>query len=379
MAKHEQEYKRQIRNYLESYTPDYADFLKSRYEKYQYICGFGVGNMGNCVPNMVSLIGRKLDFFCDNNPEKTGKKDPYGYGIDVISLKKLVNYKEDTVVLVPTRYYKEIYTQLTELGFPLVDRVFPNKVWIDDYLRTHDRQKVIDNVCNTIDILEDEESCRVLTRIMQEWTTNEYRFGQLDDIYALPQYFQKDIVPNRADEIYVDCGAYTGDDIPEFIKYTEGNFKRYYAFELNAESYRQLVDNVSEKWKKYTDRFVLVNKGVSDRTEAIHYSENGEGSCMSSEGNTEGEAIALDDYFGDQGEATFIKMDIEGAEMQALQGADKLISQNLPKLAICLYHKTEDMWEIPLYIKQHWSEYKIYIRHHTDLLNETVCYAVKAD
>ena len=109
MAKHEQEYKRQIRNYLESYTPDYADFLKSRYEKYQYICGFGVGNMGNCVPNMVSLIGRKLDFFCDNNPEKTGKKDPYGYGIDVISLKKLVNYKEDTVVLVPTRYYKEIY------------------------------------------------------------------------------------------------------------------------------------------------------------------------------------------------------------------------------------------------------------------------------
>lgn len=379
MEKHKQEYKRQIRNYLESYTPDYVDFLKRRYEKYQYICGFGVGNMGSCVPTMVSLLGRKLDFFCDNNAEKTGKKDPYGYGIDVISLKDLLKHKEDAVVLVPTRYYKDIYIQLTGLGFLCVDRVFPNKIWIDDYLRTHDRQEVIDNICNTIDILDDEESCRVLTRIIQEWTTDEYQFGQLDDIYALPQYFQKDIVPNKADEIYVDCGAYTGDDIPGFINYTEGNFKRYYAFELNAESYRQLVDSVSEQWKKYTDRFILVNKGVSDRTEAIHYSENGEGSCMSSEGSTEGEAIALDDYFGDQGEATFIKMDIEGAEMQALRGADKLISQNLPKLAICLYHKTEDIWEIPLYIKQHWSEYKIYIRHHTDLLNETVCYAVKAE
>lgn len=379
MAKHEQEYKRQIRNYLESYTPDYADFLKSRYEKYQYICGFGVGNMGNCVPNMVSLIGRKLDFFCDNNPEKTGKKDPYGYGIDVISLKKLVNYKEDTVVLVPTRYYKEIYTQLTELGFPLVDRVFPNKVWIDDYLRTHDRQKIIDNICNTIDILEDEESCRVLTRIIQEWTTDEYQFGQLDDIYILPQYFQKSIVPNRPDEVYVDCGAYTGDDIPKFIEYTKGHFKRYYAFELNKETYGQLVQNVAGQWGIYADKFVLVNKGVSECTETIYYSEDGEGSHISSEGNAEGEVVALDDYFGEKSEVTFIKMDIEGAEMQALRGADKLISQNLPKLAVCLYHKTEDMWEIPLYIKQHWSEYKIYIRHHTDLLNETVCYAVKAD
>ena len=125
----------------------------------------------------------------------------------------------------------------------------------------------------------------------------------------------------------MDCRAYTGDDILEVIRYTEGYFKRYYTFELN--------------------------KG--------------------------GEAIALDGYFGNQGEATFVKMDIEDSEMLALRGADKLISHNLPKLAICLYHKTEDIWEIPLYIKQRWSEYKIYIRHHTELLNETVCYAVKAD
>ena len=43
---------------------------------------------------------------------------------------------------------------------------------------------------------------------------------------------------------------------------------------------------------------------------------------------------------------------------------------------ICIYHKPQDLWEIPLYIKRNWSQYDIYIRHHTDLLNETVCYAV---
>lgn len=379
MDKYRQEYKRQIRDYLESYIPDYVDFLKKRYKKYSYICGFGVGNMGSCVPNLVSLIDRKLDFFCDNSVEKTGKKDPYGYGINVISLNELLKHKEDTAVLVPTRYYKEIYTQLTELGFPLVDRVFPNKIWIDGYLKTHDREKVIENICKVIDVLSDEESCRVITRIIQEWTTDEYHFGQLDDIYVVPQYFQKSIMSSCAHEVYVDCGAYTGDDIYEFIKYTKGHFKGYYAFELNAESYKQLVHNVSEQWGEYADKIVLVNKGVSECTESIHYSEDGEGSHMSDEGNIDGEAVALDDYFDEKNEVTFIKMDIEGSEMQALRGANKLISNNFPKLAICLYHKTEDIWEIPLYIKQHWPEYKIYIRHHTDLLNETVCYAVKED
>lgn len=379
MDKHKQEYKGQIRDYLENYNPNYVDFLKQRYEKYRYICGFGVGNMGSCILNIVSLLGRKLDFFCDNNDEKTGKKDPYGYGINVISLNELLKHKDDTAILVPTRYYKEIYIQLTELGFQLVDRVFPNKIWIDDYLKTHDRQRVIDNICSVIDMLEDEESCRVMTRLIQEWTTSEYHFGQLDDICVLPQYFQKNILPKCSDEVYVDCGAYIGDDIPGFIKYTEGQFKSYYAFELNSESYRQLVHNISEHWREYEKKFFLVNKGVSERTGNIYYLEEGEGSHVSSEGKTKGEVVALDDYFGEKSRVTFIKMDIEGSEMQALRGADKLISNNFPKMAICLYHKTDDMWKIPLYIKQRWPEYKLYIRHHTDLFNETVCYAVKAD
>ena len=70
-------------------------------------------------------------------------------------------------------------------------------------------------------------------------------------------------------------------------------------------------------------------------------------------------------------------MDREGSEMSALRGAKKCISSSHPRLAICLYHKPEDIWEIPLYIKNLNPDYKIYIRHHTDLMNETVCYAVE--
>lgn len=72
---------------------------------------------------------------------------------------------------------------------------------------------------------------------------------------------------------------------------------------------------------------------------------------------------------------TFIKMDIEGAEMEALEGAQKTIERCKPKLAISIYHKEDDLWEIPYYILKKYPWYKIYIRHYALTTNETVMYA----
>ena len=71
-----------------------------------------------------------------------------------------------------------------------------------------------------------------------------------------------------------------------------------------------------------------------------------------------------------------IKMDIEGSELEALKGSKKVIQRDKPRLAICIYHKPEDMTEIPLYIKELVPEYKLYIRHHSNAGTETVLYAV---
>ena len=72
---------------------------------------------------------------------------------------------------------------------------------------------------------------------------------------------------------------------------------------------------------------------------------------------------------------TFIKMDIEGSEMRALKGAKQIITTYKPKLAICIYHKLDDLWRIPQYIHSLVPEYKFYIRHHSILYSDTVLYA----
>ena len=72
--------------------------------------------------------------------------------------------------------------------------------------------------------------------------------------------------------------------------------------------------------------------------------------------------------------ATFIKMDIEGSELAALRGAEQLIRKNHPRLAVCIYHRSQDIVEIYQFLQQ--FEYRFYLRQHAFSAEETVLYAV---
>ncbi len=117
---------------------------------------------------------------------------------------------------------------------------------------------------------------------------------------------------------------------------------------------------------------------MENSKDTLSFSGNGHGDSRIVQGNV-GEAISckvisLDSFL--PGKVTFVKMDVEGAELEALKGSRKVIVQYRPKLAICVYHKKADLIEIPLFIKSLVPEYRLYIRHYGNSMCETVLYAV---
>ena len=89
-------------------------------------------------------------------------------------------------------------------------------------------------------------------------------------------------------------------------------------------------------------------------------------------------STSLDDYVSSKlSRVDFIKMDIEGAEMDAIDGAAKIIQEFKPRLAISAYHKPEDLWEIPIKLKSLNPSYELYFGHHSPACFESVFYAVQ--
>ena len=97
-------------------------------------------------------------------------------------------------------------------------------------------------------------------------------------------------------------------------------------------------------------------------------------SRLSDDGDQTADLIDLDTCLKDK-KVTFIKMDVEGAELEALKGARDLILINRPKLAICIYHKVDDIFTLPQYLLSLHSDYKFALRHYGLSDTETVLYA----
>ena len=187
------------------------------------------------------------------------------------------------------------------------------------------------------------------------------------------QYFGPDFMKYEADEVLVDAGCY---NLNSSLKFREhcGRLKKIYAFEPDPENYAVCLE---KKARFGLSEVQLFPAGVWSEETVLHFSAtNDGGSHISEEGAVTVPVMSIDETVDPADRVTMIKMDIEGAELEALNGARKVIQRDRPKLAICIYHKPEDMTEIPLYIKELVPEYKLYVRHHSNIDSETVLYAI---
>lgn len=197
----------------------------------------------------------------------------------------------------------------------------------------------------------------------------------LYDLYSHPQYFPKDIISLKDNEIFVDCGAYNGDTVRKFISEVNGKYNSIYAFEPDSNAFNLLNDYVEQN---NIQKIYIFNKGVSDENKKLNFSsdpEKGERSLFCENGIEILEVESIDDRI-DGDLVTFIKMDVEGFELNALKGAALTIKKHRPLLAISIYHKPEDLITLPFYIKELVPEYKFYLRNHLHIAQELVLYAM---
>jgi FkbM family methyltransferase len=206
-----------------------------------------------------------------------------------------------------------------------------------------------------------------------------YRKSRLKDVLNgnSYQYFTlPELYPFAKDEIFADCGCFDGYTVKRFAELSGGNYSHIYTFEPNP---RQFMN--CRKVLKDVPDVTVINAGVADDNGEIRFSDRGACSCFDPNGDLRVKVVRLDDELSGA-RVSFLKMDIEGMELAALRGAKKLIESCKPRLAICVYHKVEDIWTIPDYILALNPDYKFYLRHYAatdyDIATaaDTVLYAV---
>lgn len=175
--------------------------------------------------------------------------------------------------------------------------------------------------------------------------------------------------PNGA---FVDAGCFDCGTSLRFVNWCEGRYSKIYAFEPDASNLLRCQE-VAQKHQIKNIEFYQA--GLSSHTgEAAFNSEGTSSSQISQSGDTTIQLVTLDEIVGDT-LVSFIKMDIEGAELSALQGAAKTIQRDRPLCAISAYHRPGDVIVLMQYLKSLVHEYKFAVRHYSNADAETVLYA----
>lgn len=196
------------------------------------------------------------------------------------------------------------------------------------------------------------------------------------------QYFDEDIVPGHTrgkKEVFVDGGSLNLYSSAQFMRWCGYECSKVVAFEPDRRCVK-ICEEVLEKMPKLQEVTQLVPKGLWNcETELVFNEVENYGSSSfitrKGDGNEQVIPTASIDEIMDGEPVTFIKMDIEGAELEALKGAEETIKKYHPTLALSIYHKPEDIVELPQFIKSLVPEYKLYLRNYHLDHTETVLYA----
>ena len=202
--------------------------------------------------------------------------------------------------------------------------------------------------------LSDDRSREVFLAALRAMFSKSYAHYEHEDA---KQYFLEGYLP-QAGDIVIDGGAYDGRTAMDFA----GLAAKVHSFELDRDNYLQAL-----KITAHDERVTMVNMGLGDKRGRLSYVPASMSSRIAEgTGAVVADIIDIDSYMSEQnlGRLDFLKLDVEGAESQAITGGSETIAKHKPKLAICMYHKVEDMWELPQLVHSIRPDYELAFRHY---------------
>lgn len=227
-------------------------------------------------------------------------------------------------------------------------------VFGEDIINREFLEKNRDKIEETYEILADSKSKEVFKDfLLFELTGNiEYQLRSETD----KQEAFTEILTLNGNENYLDLGAYKGDTVEEFLYFTNNGYSSITAIEADKKNFKKLEINTSS-----LKNCKLINAAVWSGCDKLSFTATTGRSGSVGDGNDEIQAVSVDSL---NGEFSYIKVDIEGAEMRMLQGAENTLKKYKPKLNLAAYHRSEDTFSLALKIHEINPEYKVYLRHH---------------
>lgn len=296
---------------------------------------------------------------------------------------KPTNEEKENVIVVVTvgkkEYHEEIFNCLCKLGFK--NTVLSSDIYEYHLLCTPTELEkkgfnyYLDNrkqIMACFDLFTDDLSREVFTRFIQ---THMQRIPiHIPNCAFYEHYFPRDINLSKGYSRFINCGAYNGDTVKQ-LNALFGKVDAIALFEPDIDNFKLLTQYLCAKHNEIAQSVIAFPCGVFSHETQLHFSGgNRINSKISDKGDSIIQCVALDHAIPGF-EPTFITMDIEGAELEALKGAETLIKENKPDLAISVYHAPNHIWDIPLYLKSLQESYKFYLRNYTSFISETVLYA----
>ena len=261
-----------------------------------------------------------------------------------------------------------IYNFETCLYLSCVDNVDAYR----EYLLRH-----VDQISEFSTALQDVTSRQTLKNVLKGRISGNIAY--FTECYAPDQYYPRDIIFFQNDEVLLELGANDGATLRELFAHCP-DYKAAYCFEAEKD-YQSKLEKLRLEQERKGKTLYVINKGAWSSCTSLKFLRDvsgGGGSFVQGENGLESvnyETETIDHAVTDQ--ITYMKMDIEGSEMEALRGAHDQIQKNKPKLAVCVYHKIEDIPEIWNYLRALVPDYRFFLRHHGQYCAaETVLYAI---